>query len=271
MGKCENMMHNSNRVFIEKLDGIIKLKALGLNVPEWIYLDSEEFWYYIHKKELSESVKEKITRFIENNKTALYAIRAESKRGTKKKKRPPLSLLNVGIMCDANNLDKMSELHEVYVERAELINMEIEYGRSIEKEVLENLKQFYKHMNCRMEGDQEYNYGVVIQRMVYGNKGVFSGNGIICRSLEDKSLLNGVFLVGQIGIGVMDGSWGRNEITLEEMEKLNPKLFKRLLDDYMNIEHEYGGNVYLEFTIEDNNIYYLDFIKRRKNIYVDRK
>ena len=257
----------------EKLEGLVNLKEAGYNVPEWIYLDEKEYWNYMENSVLSPNSLNIISRFLMDNindENSLFAIRAESKRGTKKKKRPPLSLLNVGIMCENKNLSREKELREVYIQRAKLIDMDIKFKRTMFDEILENLYSFYKNMSIRLQNDKDYNYGVIIQKMVYGNKGEFSGNGIICRSTDELATLNGVFLVKQIGVGVKDGSWGENEISLEQLKILNPDTYNRIIEDYYALEKKYGGYIYLEFTVEDNKVYYLDFIKRRKNICVEK-
>lgn len=255
----------------DKLKGLLMLEKAGFAVPEWIYLDNEEFWNYIKSGKLSEEVIMGIEKFIDKQnkaKSILYAIRAESKRGTKKQKRPPLSLLNVGIMCNEESKNENYELYETYIKRAQLINMDIKYGRSFKEEILENLKRFYIDMNSRMENEAGYNYGVIIQKMVFGNRNSFSGNGIVCRSMNKDAAINGVFLQEQVGIGVENGSWGKNEISFNALKKLNSNAYYKIENDYLKIEKIFGNNIYLEFTIEEDSIYYLDFIYRRKNIYV---
>ena len=123
-------------------------------------------------------------------------------------------------------------------------------------------------MNSRMENEAGYNYGVIIQKMVFGNRNSFSGNGIVCRSMNKDAAINGVFLQEQVGIGVENGSWGKNEISFNALKKLNSNAYYKIENDYLKIEKIFGNNIYLEFTIEEDSIYYLDFIYRRKNIYV---
>lgn len=64
------------------------------------------------------------------------------------------------------------------------------------------------------------------------------------------------------------GCWGKNEISFNALKKLNSNAYYKIENDYLKIEKIFGNNIYLEFTIEEDSIYYLDFIYRRKNIYV---
>ena len=77
-----------------------------------------------------------------------------------------------------------------------------------------------------------------------------------------------VFLQEQVGIGVENGSLGKNEISFNALKKLNSNAYYKIENDYLKIEKIFGNNIYLDFTIEEDSIYYLDFIYRRKNIYV---
>ena len=86
--------------------------------------------------------------------------------------------------------------------------------------------------------------------------------------MNKDAAINGVFLQVLVGIGVENGSWGKNEISFNALKKLNSNAYYKIENDYLKIEKIFGNNIYLEFTIEEDSIYYLDFIYRRKNIYV---
>ena len=54
----------------DKLKGLLMLEKAGFAVPEWIYLDNEEFWNYIKSGKLSEEVIMGIEKFIDKQNKA---------------------------------------------------------------------------------------------------------------------------------------------------------------------------------------------------------
>lgn len=163
----------------------------------------------------------------------------------------------------------------VYTERTELLSNKNKYENKIRsstnviEEILANIEMFYDEMYLRMKNVNDFNYGIILQKMVFGNNSRYSGNGILCRPLStNKKVLNGVYMIGQVGMGVRPGSWGENEVDLTCLKQMSPDLYNKLLDIFKKIEYMYGEDCYIEFTIDKNKIYILDYKKRRRDVKV---
>lgn len=260
----------------QKLAGLIKLNKMGIPTPEWLYLDSTEFDYFKENEQLSKQAQEAVKNFVldvtRKYNLCLFAIRAESKLFPKSAQRPPLSLLNVGIHSIKKNkyLDVRfwNKIEAVYKERWEALSIDFSNlhtrKNTLFGDVEFNIQCFYQSMKIKMQSVVNFDCGIIIQKMVFGHITPCSGSGILCKG--ENGELNGVFMYGEQGMGVSDGSWGEKEINICEWKEKNETKFNELLLIMQQLEIEYGQNCYLEFTLENNDLYILDYKIRKRNV-----
>ncbi|HOC26579.1 MAG TPA: pyruvate, phosphate dikinase [Rectinema sp.] len=98
---------------------------------------------------------------------------------------------------------------------------------------------------------------VNIVQMVFGNKGDSSGTGV-CFTRDPntgENIFYGDYLINAQGEDVVAGI--RTPIKLAELEKLDPKVYKQLVDIRRKLERHYRDMQDLEFTVEEGKLYML--------------
>src|SRR3954471_15021250 len=103
----------------------------------------------------------------------------------------------------------------------------------------------------------EWGTAVNIQAMVFGNKGADSATGV-CFTRDPASgenMFYGEFLVNAQGEDVVAGI--RTPQKIEELGKVLPQAYKKLLDIRKKLEKHYKDMQDIEFTIENKKLYML--------------
>ncbi|MGW3354388.1 pyruvate, phosphate dikinase [Streptomyces bungoensis] len=98
---------------------------------------------------------------------------------------------------------------------------------------------------------------VTVQRMVFGNLGADSGSGVAFTRdpATGRPGLYGDYLANAQGEDVVAGV--RNAVPLAELERLDPRSYRRLRDHAQTLERHYRDLCDIEFTIERGTLWML--------------
>jgi pyruvate,orthophosphate dikinase len=98
---------------------------------------------------------------------------------------------------------------------------------------------------------------VTVQRMVFGNLGPDSGSGVAFTRdpATGRTGLYGDYLSNAQGEDVVAGI--RNTVPLAELERLDPRSYRQLLDHMTTLERHYRDLCDIEFTIERGRLWML--------------
>ncbi|GGJ06574.1 pyruvate, phosphate dikinase [Streptomyces brasiliensis] len=98
---------------------------------------------------------------------------------------------------------------------------------------------------------------VTVQRMVFGNLGADSGSGVAFTRdpATGRPGLYGDYLANAQGEDVVAGI--RNAVPLAELERLDPRSYRRLRDHAQTLERHYRDLCDIEFTIERGTLWML--------------
>ncbi len=110
----------------------------------------------------------------------------------------------------------------------------------------------------RMYGiPQSWGTAVNIQAMVFGNMGEDSGTGVAFTRdpATGENKFYGEFLMNAQGEDVVAGT--RTPLPIEELEAIDPKVYKQLLQIRKKLERHYREMQDVEFTIQEGKLYML--------------
>ncbi|MGW7793460.1 PEP/pyruvate-binding domain-containing protein, partial [Streptomyces tricolor] len=98
---------------------------------------------------------------------------------------------------------------------------------------------------------------VTVQRMVFGNLGPDSGSGVAFTRdpATGRPGLYGDYLPNAQGEDVVSGA--RNAVPLAELERLDPRSYRRLRDHAQTLERHYRDLCDIEFTVERGTLWML--------------
>lgn len=269
---------NEDMINCEKLVGLVKVKKLGIRVPEFIYLLEDEYTYFVKYGKVNEESIKNIEEFVRNtrskNEAALFAMRCETKANKNVPRTPP-SLLNLGLISNLYQVGyNFSDLNSVHVQemkgywdRAKRylddIN-DIPRFKSCMEEIIWWLMNIYRKIH------QDSSHYVILMRMVNGCLTESSGVGICCdlpdECEEVEKDFQGVFIPYSQGIPLVKGCWGEGEENISELKIQNPSAYYELKKYYDLLKNEYGGHPYFEYTIEGSRVYILQYEKRSRYV-----
>lgn len=273
-------------IMTKKAIGIMRLSNHNFPTPDAIYLDQEEYDFFLTHCKISETAERAIAQFVhsleEQQLLPLVSIRCESKQA-QNGPRTPYSLLNVGLKSFSiseleqypyqyDNIEAFRRtLFKNYSERITYLHVsdkEITFS-SVVDEILFWLKHMYVELQKVSRTKQGLVCGIIIQRMVFGCLNTNSGNGICCNlpgPITKETRFRGVFLSCQQGVGVSHGCWGENEMDLLSLKDINSRIYFELRGMFDYLEYLYGENCYCEFTVEGERLYLLDYAKRQRKV-----
>ena len=98
---------------------------------------------------------------------------------------------------------------------------------------------------------------VNVQAMVFGNMGEDSGTGVAFTRdpATGENKFYGEFLMNAQGEDVVAGT--RTPLPIDELEQINPKVFKQLIQIRSKLERHYREMQDIEFTIQEGTLYML--------------
>jgi pyruvate, orthophosphate dikinase len=104
---------------------------------------------------------------------------------------------------------------------------------------------------------QSWGTAVNVQAMVFGNMGEDSGTGVAFTRdpATGENRFYGEFLMNAQGEDVVAGI--RTPLPIEQLEAINPKVFKQLLQIRSKLERHYREMQDVEFTIQEGKLYML--------------
>lgn len=279
--QLDDIIDDMNRKhFTNKFVMLKQLGGEGIQVPEAIYADESEYEYFQANSSLSSTLISVINNFVSDinikGYLPLFSIRCEKKVGFEYSKRPPITIVNVGsesLLQDNTSDIKYvewchikSKVYESFKGRACKYD-EFVLGQKYVDKVSEICNWVSIVYNQMKRTKYLGNRGIIIQRMIMGNLDDKSGSGICCNwpgDINKKSRFKGVFIPNSHGIPVTKGCWGEGELNLCSLESINPKAYYKLYDIFCYLEEKYGDNPYLEFTVEKEEVYILQYEIRQR-------
>jgi pyruvate,orthophosphate dikinase len=97
---------------------------------------------------------------------------------------------------------------------------------------------------------------VNVQQMVFGNSGMTSVTGIAYTSgSKDGDFSRGEFIFNSQGEDIVSGC--KTPVDLSELKVALPEVYEKLINVFSNLDNHYGSSMYVEFTIEKEQVYIL--------------
>ena len=103
----------------------------------------------------------------------------------------------------------------------------------------------------------EWGTAVNVQEMVFGNKGETSGTGVVFSRdpATGENKIYGEYLMNAQGEDVVAGI--RTPLPIARLEEQNPAIYKQFTDIVHTLENHYRDMQYMEITIEEGKLYFL--------------
>jgi pyruvate,orthophosphate dikinase len=141
-------------------------------------------------------------------------------------------------------------------------------GKDFPQDPMVQLKEcinaVFRSWNCKaakcyresMDIKDDSGTAVNVQVMVFGNSGMTSGTGIAYTSGgDDVDYRQGEFLFDSQGDDIVSGE--KTPLQLSELKKELPKVYSKLISVFDDLDSHYGSSMYVEFTIENGEVYIL--------------
>ncbi len=243
-------------------------------MPNALILTEYNLFYYLKYNHLPDETCLNLKKFLEQSgDSTLFAIRCGDKNSHKVL---PSSLINVGLKkkFQTENSENYAENYHLYKIQLENLMLVSKKQCVIENlielptfnQVLEILMMFYSAFN-NLENiqDKGIDFSIIIQTMVYGNRNHRSGYG----TAYTRNPYNGdkvdycQFMVNKQGIevnNIADEYWK----DISELKLLMPTVYCELKDKLETIENHYKDIRFVEFVIEDSNLFFTQLSKRNR-------
>lgn len=264
----------------QKAEGLLRLMEMNLRVPEFAILSEQEFMFYKSTGHLSDRLVIGLKSFIDGvrrlGQLPVFALRCEA-TSRSLNIRPPKTCLNIGLSCVRD--EALITGGGVLLNREKLLKLEparvIDAGQFESKHatldvLLNAVEVIYRRLIGL--GNTGLSNSLIIQRMVFGNADAHSGNGICCNypdTHQGDRYFRGIFLPGQQGIGLKPGSWGETQVDIKELAISNPARHGAIFEAFKMAEARFGQNPYFEFTIEADQLYFLQHENRMRFVSAD--
>jgi hypothetical protein len=269
-----------------KARGLAQLQLTQIPVPDAIILDAQEFAFFQQHNELSHEAVATVQSFVQRQAEAgclpLVSIRCEAKslHGNYKQLGVPHSLLNVGVRhLSRNDIREFGiddpdgfwrSLNDHYDRRLEqLVGQSLAgmmTGATIAEEIVTLIRLVYQRFLsfAPVDGANSFPTSLIVQQMVYGNWNRRSGNGFCCTVNPHTRVDDdfGVFLPCQQGFGLVKGQWGDSERAFADVRALNPAAYSELKRILRQLNQQFGEYQYIEYTIQDCQVFVLDHTNR---------
>lgn len=116
---------------------------------------------------------------------------------------------------------------------------------------------------------------VVVQAMVFGNRGMRSGSGVILSydPITGRNSITGEFVLNSVGIELMSGN--KTPIQLSEFKKIFPDIFYKLTQILIKLEDHFNNRIEIEFVVEEDQLFILQsriikYNPKKKNIQISK-
>lgn len=229
-------IHPNDDSFGNKARNLIKLRELGYNVPEFVVLSGEYLeWLFRMSKQIRKEQIKKIQRDISDG---LVSIRSSPQQSM-----PGMMETELNFNCSDGVLfeEKIKEIYNSFQSHKAILY------RKIKK-----IPEIYP--------------GVIIQRMVFGNRDEGSGSGVMFtrNALGDIDNPTIEFAWGRQGIEIVD-----NSIDIDDFDELSGNWIDELKMLAKKLETDFIYPQDVEFTIESGELFILQTRKFQVGSLVD--